>query len=69
MPIVKVIELVGTSKVGWEDAARNAVKEAGKTVRNIVGVEIVGMTAKVEGGEISEYRADVKVAFLVEGRD
>ncbi|RLE93245.1 MAG: dodecin domain-containing protein [Thermoprotei archaeon] len=66
MTVVKIIELVGTSEKSWEDAVRQAVKEAAKTVRNIVGVHVVGFTAKVKDGEITEYRANVKIAFVVE---
>lgn len=64
--VVKVIELIGSSKNSWEEAARNAVKEAAKTVRHIVGVDVVGFTAKVKNGDIIEYRANVKIAFIVE---
>ena len=66
MTVVKIIALVGTSEKSWEDAVRQAVKEAAKTVRNIVGVHVVGFTAKVKDGEITEYRANVKIAFVVE---
>lgn len=64
--VVKVIELIGTSPVGWEDAAAHAVKAAAVTVRNIRGIELKRCTAKVEGDRIREYRAVVKVAFGVE---
>lgn len=66
MKVAKVIELVGSSSKGWEEAAKLAVVGAAKTVRNLRGVEVVGMTGVVEGGEITEYRATVKVAFGVE---
>lgn len=66
MPVIKVIELVGNSKVSWEDAAKNAVAEAAKTIRGITGIDVVGQTAVVENGAITEYRANVKVAFVVE---
>jgi flavin-binding protein dodecin len=65
MPVVKVIELVGTSTVSWEDAARNAVAEAAKTVRIITGIDVIGQTAVVEDNVIKEFRANVKVAFVV----
>jgi flavin-binding protein dodecin len=65
MPVVKVIELVGTSTVSWEDAAKNAVAEAAKTVRNITGIDVIGQTAVVEDNVIKEFRANVKVAFVV----
>jgi len=65
MKTIKVIELIGTSTQSWEDAANNAVKEAQETVSGITGVELVGQTARVENGAIAEYRANLKLAFLV----
>jgi flavin-binding protein dodecin len=65
MAVVKVIELIGISEESWEDAARNAVMEAAKTVSNIVGLEVVGQTARVEDGKITTYKANVKLAFEV----
>jgi flavin-binding protein dodecin len=64
--VVKVIELIGSSPNGWDDAAANAVKEAARTVRNIKGIELKRCSAKVEKGKIIEYRAVVKVGFDVE---
>ena len=64
--IGKVIELVGSSSESFDDAVRNAVAEAAKTVKTISGVDVQGMTAKVEGGRLSEFRANVKIAFAVE---
>ena len=66
MAVTKVIELVGNSATGWEDAARNAFSGAAKSLHGIQGIEVVGWTAKVSEGEIVEYRATVKVAFLVD---
>lgn len=65
MSVIKVIELVGTSSESWEDAAKNAVAEAAKTIRHITGVRVVGQTATVEDNAITEFRANVKVAFVV----
>jgi flavin-binding protein dodecin len=65
MATLKVIELIGTSKKSWEDAANNAVKEAQETVSGITGLEVVGQTARVDNGVIAEYRATLKLAFLV----
>lgn len=66
MTIIKVIELVGSSEKSWEEAVNNAVKRAAKTLRNIRGVDVVGYTGKVEGQEIVEYRANVKISFVIE---
>lgn len=63
--IAKVIELVGESRVGWDDAMRNAVKEASKTLDNLTGVEVVNFTAALDGGEVVEYKVNLKLAFGV----
>jgi flavin-binding protein dodecin len=68
MPVIKVIELVGTSPKGLQDAVEEAVREASKTVRNLVGVDVLGWTGKIDGSKIVEYRANVKISFLVEER-
>ncbi len=65
-PVAKVLELIGSSPNGWEEAAGNAVKEAAKSVHNIKGFYLKGCTAKVEGDKIVEYRAVVKVSFIVD---
>lgn len=66
MPVVKVIELVGCSSEGLQEAVESAVEEAAKTLRNLRGVDVIGWTARIEGDKIVEYRANVKVSFLVE---
>ena len=66
MAIVKVVEIVGTSPTSWEDAARNALQGAQKSLRNITGIEATNWTARVTGAEISEYRATIKLAFRVD---
>ncbi|PIS15260.1 hypothetical protein COT63_00960 [Candidatus Shapirobacteria bacterium CG09_land_8_20_14_0_10_38_17] len=69
MSVAKVIEIVGNSPQGWQEAAQSAVEEASKTIRNIHGVDVVGMTAKIRDGKILEYRATVKIAFGVENKE
>jgi len=66
VPVVKIIELIGSSPKGWSEAAQNAVTEAAKTVKNIKGVHVKRCTAKVKDNKIVEYNADVKIAFIVE---
>jgi len=63
--VVKIIELVGSSPVGWREATDNALKEAAKTIENIKSVHVKKCTAKVENNKIVEYRAVVKLAFVV----
>jgi len=66
MSVIKIIELLGVSEKSWEEAASNAVKEAGKTIKGITGLEVIHQTAKIKNGTIIEYRTDVKVAFIVD---
>jgi flavin-binding protein dodecin len=66
MSVVKIIELVGSSNKGWKEAAENALMEASKTVRNIVGMDVVGCTAKVKKNKIVTYKANVKIALIAE---
>jgi flavin-binding protein dodecin len=66
MSVVKVIELIGSSPEGWEQAAQNAVNEASESVRNIKGLDLKRCTAKIENNKIVEYRSVVKIAFVVD---
>jgi len=63
---VKILELIGSSEKSWEDAVQEALKDAAKTVRNIVGVDVLGFKADVKNGKITRYKAHVKIAFTVE---
>jgi dodecin len=67
--IAKITELVGHSGDGWQEAAEVAVEEASKTIRGITGIEVLHFTGKVLDGKIVEYRANVRIAFGVEGHE
>jgi len=66
MSVEKVLELVGRSRNNWQEAVESTVTEAAKTVRNIREVAVKRFTARVENNEIVEYRAVVKITFMVE---
>jgi len=59
----KIIELVGSSEKSWEDAARNAVETAAKTLKDLRIAEITDLDMKIEKGKVVAYRARVKVSF------
>jgi dodecin len=63
MTVVKVIELIGVSEKGWEDAVREGVRKASETIDNITGVEVLSVTARVKNGELTVYKANLKIAF------
>ena len=65
--IYKIIELIGTSPTSWEEAAKNAVESASKTLEDLRIAEVVELDMKVEGGKVLAYRAKVKVSFKFKG--
>jgi hypothetical protein len=65
--VYRVTEIIGTSTVSWEDAAKSAVETASKTLRDLRVAEIVKLDLKVEGGKIVAYRARVSLSFKYEG--
>lgn len=66
MSVLKVIEILSNSKESWEDATRNAVKHASKTVKNIKSVYVQEHSAVVKNGEVSEFRVNLKITFEVD---
>lgn len=64
----KIIELVGTSKASWEEAAKNAVETASKSLKDLRIAEVNQMDLKVENGKVVAYRARVKVSFKYMGK-
>jgi dodecin len=61
--VYKVIELVGTSDVSWENAAENAIITAGKTLRDLRVAEITKFDMTIKDGKIASYRARVTLSF------
>lgn len=61
--IYKVIEIIGTSPTSWEEAAKNAVETAGKTLKDLRVAEAVEFDLKVEDGKVSAYRTKMKISF------
>jgi flavin-binding protein dodecin len=66
MSVYKVIELVGTSEISWEEAAKVAVERAAKTLRDLRVAEVKKLDLKVEDGKVVAYRARVDVSFKYE---
>lgn len=66
MPVINTIELEGVSEKSWGDAAREALREASKTIRNISKLEVLGTGTEVDGSTISRYRTQVRLYFQVE---
>lgn len=61
--VYKIIELVGTSQKSWEDAAKNAVETAGKSLKDLRIGEITKLDMQISKNKVVAYRARVSVSF------
>jgi flavin-binding protein dodecin len=66
MGVYKIIDIVGTSEKSFADAAKNAVIEVAKTVKNIRRAEVTKLDVKVENDKVALYRAEMKISFEIE---
>ncbi len=67
--VYKIIELVGTSTKSWEDAAREAVETAARSLRDLRVAEITKLDLKIEKGKVVAYRARVNLSFKYQKED
>ncbi|MCB0502804.1 MAG: dodecin domain-containing protein [Bacteroidetes bacterium] len=65
MSVLKVIEVLASSKKSWEDATATAVKKASKSVKNIKSAWVQDQSVLVSGDKVKEYRVALKVTFEV----
>ena len=66
--VYRITEIVGTSKTSWEDAAKNAVETAARSLRDLRVAEISQLDCKLDKGKVVAYRARVKLSFKYEGK-
>ncbi len=66
--VYKIITLVGTSPKSWEDAAREAVETAAKTLRDLRIAEVEELDMQIDKGKVISYRAKIRVSFKYEGK-
>ena len=66
MAVARNTEIVGGSSKSWDDAVKQALKRANKTLRGLTGIEVTKMNAHIEDGKITEYRAHIKITFILE---
>ncbi len=67
--VYKIIDLVGTSETSWEQAAKNAVETASKSLRDLRIAEVSELDMKLENGKVVAYRARVKLSFKYTGKE
>ena len=68
MPVTKIIEVVGTSPTGSDDAVREALKAASRSLRGIHRAEVIDVQCDVRDGEVVAWNVRLKVAFPVESK-
>jgi len=61
--VYKVTDVIGTSTISWEDAAKKAVEAASGTLRDLRVAEVVKMDVKIENGKVSGYRTRLQLSF------
>ena len=61
--VYRVTEVIGTSSNSWEEAARNAVKTASKSLRDLRVAEVTKLDVKVEDGKITQFRTRLSLSF------
>ena len=61
--VYRITDIVGVSKVSWEDAARNAVETAAKSLRDLRVGEVTKLDMKIEGGKVVAFRTRVQLSF------
>ncbi len=66
MAVARVTEVIGSSEKSWDDAVQEALDRANKTIRGLTGIEVTKMNAHIENGRIAEYRAHVRITFILE---
>jgi flavin-binding protein dodecin len=66
MTVARVTKITAASSKSWEDAAREGLERAAKTIRGITGFRVVDQKAKVNAGKISEYRMTMEITFVLE---
>lgn len=65
--IYRVTEVIGTSTKSWEEAAKNAVETAAKTLRDLRVGEVMKLDLTIDEGKVTAYRARVNISFKYEG--
>jgi len=66
MAVARITEVIGSSDKSWDDAVHQALDRANKTIRGLTGIEVTKMNAHIENGKVSEYRAHVRITFILE---
>jgi flavin-binding protein dodecin len=61
--VYRVTEVIGTSAISWEDAAKNAVQTAAKSLRDLRIAEVTKLDVKIENGKVAAFRTRIALSF------
>lgn len=67
MSVAKVTEIIASSEKSFDDAVKQGVKRASKTLKNVVGAWVQDQQVTVKNGKITEFRVNLKVTFILKG--
>jgi dodecin len=67
--VYKYIDIVGSSTIGIDEGIKNAIEEAGKTVKNLQWAELGRVTVRIENQNIKEYQTELRIGFKIERND
>jgi flavin-binding protein dodecin len=65
--VYRVVDVIGTSPTSWEEAARNAVKTASKSLRELRIAEVAKLDVKVDNGKVTAFRTRLSLSFKYTG--
>lgn len=66
MSVLKVIEILSSSEISWEDATKKAVEKASKSVKHIRSAYVQDQSVAVKDGKVTEFRVNLKITFELE---
>lgn len=66
MSVARVTEITASSSSSFDDAVKQGIDRASKTLKNVEGAWVQDMTVKVDNGQVTEYRVNMKVTFVLE---
>jgi len=66
MSVLKVIEILSSSDVSWEDATKKAIEKASRSVKHIRSAYVQDQSVSVKDGKVTEFRVNLKITFELE---
>ena len=65
MAVAKVTEIIAASPKSFDDAIKNGIARADRTLKNVSGVWVKGMNVTLKNGKVNEYRVNLKITFIL----